>query len=67
MEHHAGGGEGNIAERYYPRVMPALFGVVIHDKHMVGEYFAEPELACRLLLRFIGKGISDFQVKAPRI
>ena len=44
MENHRGGGERKIVIRLDARVMPALSLGVVHNKHMVGEVFAEPEL-----------------------
>ena len=62
MQAHGGRVERNRAVGDNPRVVPALSLVIVHQEHMVGEYFAEAELAFvrRLFLRCLGQFHFDF-------
>jgi len=44
MQGHGRGIEGKIAIGNDPGVMPSLARVILHNKHMIGKIFAEPEV-----------------------
>ena len=66
VENVAGRGQGNIAERNNLCVMPAIFLIPVHGKHMVGKDLAKPELR---ILRFLFRAVCqlnfDFHIRIP--
>ena len=57
MQAHSGGRKGDIAVGNDAGIMPALAGIIVHHKHMVGKDMAESQLGLvlRLSLRGLGK------------
>ena len=63
VEHHGGGiqGDGGIGDD--PGIMPALALVIVHDEHVIGENFAEPQLALVGGLGLGRRGLGDLDIQ----
>ena len=63
VKHHGGGVQGQGAVGHDAGVVPALALVIVHDEHMVGEDFAEAQLALVGGLGLRGGGFGDLDIQ----
>ena len=59
VEHHGGGGQGDVLEGDNAGVVPPLAPGVVHDEHVVGKDFPEAQLTGGLCLGGGGSGDLD--------